>query len=83
MTTDGYTIAVDPPDLRAGVPTALRLTIRKPSGASVDLPPDGEDAIVYGMTGPNLEFFQHGHSLSNIVGSSLVIPVQFPRPGEY
>ncbi len=80
-TDQGYVLALESTDLRAGEQMMLRLQVKNTRSEIITLPL--EDAIVYAMTGPGLSFFQHGHAKTQPDLRSVAFPVTPPLPGDY
>lgn len=77
----GNSLVLESSALQAGTETVLHLSVEDTHGTKIPL--TLEDPIVYGMTGPGLTFFQHGHAEKDPDALGVSIPVTPPAPGTY
>ena len=76
-----YTLLVEPKELTSGKPITLRISVMNPDGKRFSLYPlEGAD---YSLTGPEHDFFSHGHLQTTKDGMFVELPITFPRPGTY
>ncbi len=69
------------PELHAGVPATLLLSVKNPAGIFLTLP--AIEPFMFAMTNTDFSFYQHGHSSVSSDLRDGIINVTFPSAGTY